>query len=237
MIYYTCIHCDTELEEEDSLGSKTARCPVCNGINNVPKSKKQLKEEHRQQKKKLEEWRLQKMSEKLTRKREEEMKVKQAAEEALRIKKQAESERQQKYIETLTLVKKDAHVVKNWYCMSKGKEWGPMPESRLQIWISSGRIGSGDVVHPDNVNVWLKVADIPEIFAFPEKSPGDNVKSDVPRCPKCGSTHLSSNKQGVDAGNACCGALLFGPLGLLCGMTDKVVVTCLKCGNQWKVGR
>lgn len=226
MIYYTCIHCDTELEEEDSLGSKTACCPACNGINNVPKSQKQLKEEHLQQKKEHKEWRLQKKSEELARKREGEMKVK-----------QAEIERQQKYIETLALVKKDAHVAKNWYCMSKGKEWGPMPEPRLQTWISSGRIGVRDVVRPDNVNVWLKVADIPEIFAFPEKSPGENVKSNTPRCPKCGSTHLSSNKKGVDAGNACCGAILFGPLGLLCGVSHKVVVTCLKCGNQWKLGR
>lgn len=226
MIYYTCIHCDTDLEEEDSLGSKTARCPACNGINNVPKSKKQLKEE-----------RLRHKSAELARKHEEEMKTKQAAEESLRIKKQAESERQQKYAETLTLVKKDAHVVKNWYCLSKGKEWGPMPEPRLQTWISSGRINSRDFVHPEDISIWLKVSDIPEIFVIPEESPSDNVKSNAPRCPKCGSTHLSSNKKGVDAGNACCGALLFGPLGLLCGMTDKVVVTCLKCGNQWKVGR
>ena len=237
MIHYTCIHCDTKLVSEDSFASSEERCPICKGINNVPKTKKQLKEERRQQKKRLKEERRQQMVTELTIKREQEIKDKQATEEALRIKKQAEIERQQKYRETLILVKKDAHIVKNWYCMSKGKEWGPMPEARLQTWISSGRIGIEDVIRPDNIYVWLKVSELPEIFVFPYESPADDLGSNAPICPKCGSTHLSSNKKGVNAGDACCGALLLGPLGLLCGITDKVVVTCLKCGYQWKIGR
>ena len=61
------------------------------------------------------------------------------------------------------------------------------------------------------------------------------------RCPKCGSTQLSANKRGYNYSEGCCGAFLLGPLGLLCGgcgltNPNKVIVTCLKCGKQWKAG-
>jgi len=57
-------------------------------------------------------------------------------------------------------------------------------------------------------------------------------------CPKCGCTQLSTAKKGMSGGSACCGALLFGPIGVLCGLqgANKVVVTCLKCGYQWTRG-
>ena len=58
-------------------------------------------------------------------------------------------------------------------------------------------------------------------------------------CPQCGSTQLNSGKKGYDAGSGCCGALLVGPLGLLCGAAEssKVMVTCLKCGYSWEAGK
>lgn len=58
------------------------------------------------------------------------------------------------------------------------------------------------------------------------------------RCPKCGCTQITANKKGMSGGDACCGALLFGPLGVLCGLSgaNKVIVTCLKCGHQWRRG-
>ncbi len=57
-------------------------------------------------------------------------------------------------------------------------------------------------------------------------------------CPKCGSTQVTVQKKGFGGGCACCGALLVGPLGLLCGLhgANKVIITCLKCGNQWSRG-
>ena len=64
--------------------------------------------------------------------------------------------------------------------------------------------------------------------------------SDSPvRCPACGSTQVSSGKKGYDAGSGCCGAILVGPLGLLCGAVDanKLMVTCLKCGHTWEAGK
>jgi hypothetical protein len=55
-------------------------------------------------------------------------------------------------------------------------------------------------------------------------------------CPKCGSPSIMGAKEGYDAGSGCCGALLFGPLGLFCGSigSKKVNVHCLNCGHKWR---
>ena len=64
---------------------------------------------------------------------------------------------------------------------------------------------------------------------------------DVVRCPKCGSKNVefvtyqaSSN---FDKGDACCGYLMCGPIGLLCGAKDKTtaktVRKCKKCGHEF----
>lgn len=66
-------------------------------------------------------------------------------------------------------------------------------------------------------------------------------EDDVVRCPSCGSKNIdfvtyqaSSN---FDKGDACCGYLLCGPLGLLCGAKDnteaKTVRKCKKCGKEF----
>lgn len=59
------------------------------------------------------------------------------------------------------------------------------------------------------------------------------------KCPKCGSTEVSVQKEGFDAGSACCGAFLVGPLGLLCGAKEanKLNRHCLKCAHKWAVGK
>ncbi len=55
------------------------------------------------------------------------------------------------------------------------------------------------------------------------------------KCPKCGSTQIYVDKKGFSGKKACCGALLAGPFGLLCGThkSNKVVITCLKCKNKF----
>lgn len=60
-------------------------------------------------------------------------------------------------------------------------------------------------------------------------------KDDKLRCPKCGSTQIHVDKKGYSAGGGCCGALLIGPLGLLCGQVgaNKIKKTCLKCNHSW----
>ena len=111
-----------------------------------------------------------------------------------------------------------------------------MPEARLQTWITEGRVKPNGRVHAEGMTEWVTVSDIPEIFCLPPEEPTGPPEV---RCPKCGSTQLGSDKKGLDAGGACCGGLLLGPLGLLCGLSEanKVVVTCLNCGHQWKVGK
>jgi tellurium resistance protein TerD len=54
-------------------------------------------------------------------------------------------------------------------------------------------------------------------------------------CPKCGSKDIHIDKRGFDAGGACCGAVLLGPLGLLCGQSgaNKLEKTCLSCGKKF----
>jgi hypothetical protein len=55
------------------------------------------------------------------------------------------------------------------------------------------------------------------------------------RCPRCGSTQVFVDKRGFSGKKACCGALLVGPLGLLCGThkQNKVQMSCLKCKHEW----
>ena len=58
------------------------------------------------------------------------------------------------------------------------------------------------------------------------------------KCPECGSTEISIHKEGFDAKSACCGALLVGPLGILCGAKEanKLNRHCLNCGHKWQIG-
>jgi pSer/pThr/pTyr-binding forkhead associated (FHA) protein len=62
-----------------------------------------------------------------------------------------------------------------------------------------------------------------------------NDSSNNAKCQKCGSTSIHAAKNGFSGGKACCGALLVGPLGLLCGTNkrNKVIVTCLNCKHKW----
>jgi len=54
-------------------------------------------------------------------------------------------------------------------------------------------------------------------------------------CPNCGGVRTAAIKDGFDVGAGCCGVVLFGPLGLLCGMLgDKTNVKCLKCAHEWR---
>ncbi|MFC2106442.1 hypothetical protein ACFLS0_06810 [Candidatus Bipolaricaulota bacterium] len=58
-------------------------------------------------------------------------------------------------------------------------------------------------------------------------------------CPKCGSSQLTAGKKGFGLGKAAAGGLLLGPIGLLGGAIgkNKVMITCLNCGHQWKAGQ
>jgi ribosomal protein L37AE/L43A len=68
------------------------------------------------------------------------------------------------------------------------------------------------------------------------------------QCPKCGSTNvqavseITSKTKGFGLCKGSLGAILFGPVGLLCGLcgmgksktTTDVLWVCGKCGNKFK---
>lgn len=63
------------------------------------------------------------------------------------------------------------------------------------------------------------------------------------KCPKCGSTNIQvgqeGSTQGFGAGKGCLGTILFGPIGLLCGLCGmgkgktKAVRMCVDCGKKF----
>ena len=57
-------------------------------------------------------------------------------------------------------------------------------------------------------------------------------------CPKCGSDQITSAKKGFSGKNAVIGGVLTGGIGLLAGTigSNKVVCTCIACGNAFKAG-
>lgn len=64
---------------------------------------------------------------------------------------------------------------------------------------------------------------------------------DIVRCPFCGSSNVHfvtiQESQSFDKSDACCGYLLCGPLGLLCGVKDskppKTVRKCMNCQREF----
>jgi hypothetical protein len=59
------------------------------------------------------------------------------------------------------------------------------------------------------------------------------------KCPKCGSNQITANKKGFSGKKAVAGAVLTGGIGLLAGTlgSNKVMITCLNCGNQFRPGQ
>lgn len=57
-------------------------------------------------------------------------------------------------------------------------------------------------------------------------------------CPKCGSTNIHADKKGFSAKKGIAGVILFGGYGLLAGAlgSNKLRLTCLDCGYQFKPG-
>jgi len=70
-------------------------------------------------------------------------------------------------------------------------------------------------------------------------TPSNEVIDNSVKCPFCGSTQITANNKGFKFGNAAIGGVLLGPVGLLGGFigSNKVIVTCLNCGKQWKAGK
>lgn len=58
-------------------------------------------------------------------------------------------------------------------------------------------------------------------------------------CPKCGSTSLTANKKGFGLIKGATGVVVAGPIGAIFAGhgKNKVIVTCLSCGKQFKPGK
>ena len=64
--------------------------------------------------------------------------------------------------------------------------------------------------------------------------------SDQPKisCPKCGSDQFHAGRKGFSGKKAVAGAVLTGGIGLLAGTigSNKILLSCLNCGNKWRPG-
>jgi tellurium resistance protein TerD len=57
------------------------------------------------------------------------------------------------------------------------------------------------------------------------------------KCPKCGSSQITTKTRGFSLGYAAIGDILLGPVGLLGGLigSKKIVIVCLNCGHEWNL--
>lgn len=61
------------------------------------------------------------------------------------------------------------------------------------------------------------------------------MSNDLIKCPKCGSTQLTTTKKGFSGKKAVVGGLLTGGIGILAGTigSNKIKINCIACGNSW----
>lgn len=61
----------------------------------------------------------------------------------------------------------------------------------------------------------------------------------IVRCPKCGSTSITANKKGLSLAKGAAGVFVAGAIGVVAAGhgKNKVIITCLNCGHQWKAGK
>lgn len=65
------------------------------------------------------------------------------------------------------------------------------------------------------------------------------MDTEAVKCPKCGSTQIHADKKGFSTGKAVIGTVVANPvIGALAGAagSNKIIITCLKCGNQFNPG-
>ena len=79
------------------------------------------------------------------------------------------------------------------------------------------------------------MASNPTVSTVTQSSTIDNVA----RCPKCGSTSITASKKGFSLAKGALGVATVGIYGAVAAGhgKNKVLVTCLKCGHQWKPGK
>lgn len=73
-----------------------------------------------------------------------------------------------------------------------------------------------------------------EVYRLEKKT-----RDTTPRCPRCGSTSLTSQKKGFRMGRAVVGSVASLGVGALAGAAGsrKIDITCLNCGKKFKPGK
>ncbi|ACH40668.1 hypothetical protein Gbem_3676 [Citrifermentans bemidjiense Bem] len=81
----------------------------------------------------------------------------------------------------------------------------------------------------------LRLQELRERSSATEPEPDDEPI----RCPKCRSSQITAQRDGVSLSRAAVGGFLFGGAGMVTGGLggNKILITCLKCGKQWKPGQ
>jgi phage FluMu protein Com len=245
-IEYKCKHCKAVLETDSSLGMKEEICPLCNKVNQVPPSKEQQSEQ---------------IANAIDLMVQEQREEAERLAEGERLQRQQEIEKQHQYHIAIQQAKATPGTPKVWYCYQNGQERGPMQEAMIQRWIDDGQLGPDDWVRTEEGNAWIRVGDIPERFlvsvqktnnsvpfqktydSVPVRKTNNSAPRNVARCPKCGSTNIQVVSQmktkGFGCGKGCCGAILLGPFGWLCGLCgmgegkSKITRVCAACGKQF----
>lgn len=72
-----------------------------------------------------------------------------------------------------------------------------------------------------------------------DKRKEDAMENGKACCPNCGSTSLTANKKGFGLIKGATGVIVAGPIGAIFAGhgKNKVIVTCLSCGKQFKPGK
>ena len=129
------------------------------------------------------------------------------------------------------------------------------PDEVVELKTKFGMSGEYEVEYADNrphIPVGVNAANEPIQNVVATDNQAENTavvkKTTGLRCPRCGShdimpvSEVSTKGKDFNAGDACCGYMLCGPLGLLCGATGKGKQTttttywmCKGCGNKFKV--
>lgn len=73
---------------------------------------------------------------------------------------------------------------------------------------------------------------------YQEKFTKKDTEEEKIKCPNCKSTQITTYKKGFSGVKAVGGVVLTGGIGILAGTigSNKILLTCLSCGNKFKVG-
>jgi len=70
--------------------------------------------------------------------------------------------------------------MKQWYCYVGGKQYGPVAEGELRLWIRQRRLGPADMVWTAGMAEWTAACKVPELWPQPGQAAGDSMVAAAP---------------------------------------------------------